>query len=259
MQIAMLIPSLNSPRASAAATPEAKAGTRRRIQRVEHANLDRKAHQILKDLIVNRQLAPGDKIPQEKLAADLGISRTPLVNALKLLEKENLVEARPRRGYYVRSFGTSEMIAVFEVREVLEGLATRKATEAATADQIERLRRFFTAFAGRKTITDRKAYAKEDEAFHSCVIEIGANAFLRSILEAHDVVHASYQTVAPEGLVRRPEETIGEHLAIINAICARHAATAERLMRAHLANTIVVLRRALATEQTARPPAAARP
>lgn len=222
-----------------------------RVRRVEHANLDRKAHEILKALIVGRQLAPGEKIPQEKLAAELGISRTPLVNALKLLEKENLVEARPRRGYFVRAFGTQEMISVFELREVLEGLAVRKATEGITAAQKERLRGFFRAFAGKKRITDLTAYAREDEAFHSYLIEIAGHRFLRDILEAHDVVHVSYQTTAAAGLLRPPEDTIGDHLAIIDAMCAGHALKAERAMRTHLANTIAVLRAQLAEDRAA--------
>jgi DNA-binding GntR family transcriptional regulator len=60
----------------------------------EHENLDQKAYLILKKMIISRKLLPGDKIPQEKLAQDLGVSRTPLVSALKYLEKEKLVEAR---------------------------------------------------------------------------------------------------------------------------------------------------------------------
>ncbi|MEO7599629.1 MAG: GntR family transcriptional regulator [Opitutus sp.] len=239
--------------APASTTPSVRAAPRGRIKQVEHANLDRKAHQILKDLIVNRRLVPGEKIPQEKLAADLGVSRTPLVNALKLLEKENLVESRPRRGYYVRAFDTREMIAVFELREVLEGLAARKAAEVITPAQIERLQRCFRTFARKKKITDVAAYAQEDEAFHSFLIEIAGHHFLREILEAHDVVHASYQTTANAGLMRPPAETINEHLAIIEAVCTRSAAAAERSMRRHLANTLSALHRQLATEQNARP------
>ena len=61
----------------------------------EHENLDQKAFSILKNLIIERKLLPGEKIPQEKLARDLGISRTPLISALKFLEQEKLVESVP--------------------------------------------------------------------------------------------------------------------------------------------------------------------
>ncbi len=211
-------------------------------RRVEHTNLDKKAYVILKTMIVQRELEPGSKIPQERIAADLGISRTPLINALKLLEKEHLVEPRPRRGFYVRVFDLDEMLAVFELREVLEGLACRKAAEAITPEQIKRLRTFFAAFAELTTITDVKAYAEEDKAFHAFLIEIGANTFLSSILETYNIIKASYQSVATEGLIRKPGETIGEHIAIIDAICQRNASEAERLMRIHLSNSIAALR-----------------
>jgi DNA-binding GntR family transcriptional regulator len=194
-------------------------------------------------MIIRRELVPGEKIPQEAIAQDLGISRTPLVNALKLLEKEHVVELRPRRGYIVREFNRQEMIALFEVREVLEGLAARKAAQTLDFAGIERLRRFFADFADQSTITDWQAYAREDEAFHSYLVAAGANTFLRDILAAHDVVHASYQTGAFAGLVRPPEETVREHRAIINAIAARDPDAAESLMRTHLANSAAALRR----------------
>lgn len=208
-----------------------------------HDNLDQKAYKALKAMIIRRDLPPGEKIPQEAIAANLGISRTPLVNALKLLEKEHLVELRPRRGYIVREFDRQEMIALFEVREVLEGLAARKAAQSLDDAGIERLNRFFAAFNEQAPIEDWQAYAREDEAFHSFVIAAGANDFLRDILAAHDVVHASYQTGAFAGLVRPPQETIREHRDIIRAIVARQPEAAERFMRTHLANSAAALRR----------------
>ena len=82
----------------------------------EHENLDQKAYQIIKEMIMQRQLLPGDKIPQGKLAQDLGISRTPLVSALKYLEQEKLVESMPRRGFFVRLFSKEEMVYIFDLR-----------------------------------------------------------------------------------------------------------------------------------------------
>ena len=96
-------------------------------------------------MIMERQLLPGEKIPQEKLAEDLGISRTPLVNALKFLEKEKLVQSIPRRGFFMRTFTKKEMISIFELREVLEGLAARKAAQKITDKEIAQLGDFFQA------------------------------------------------------------------------------------------------------------------
>ncbi|MCU0604182.1 MAG: GntR family transcriptional regulator [Desulfobacterales bacterium] len=221
-----------------------KPPARRRVVNLgaEHENLDQKVYQILKAMIMDRQLLPGRKIPQEKLAVDLGISRTPLVNALKFLEQEKLVQSVPRRGFFVRLFTKSEMIAIFELREVLEGLAARRAAEQITAREVTHLKGFFRQFAGARTIGDLKVYAREDRRFHKFVSETGSKEFLKSILETYNIISFSYQSELSEGLVRPPEETIQEHMAIIEAISKRDAAAAERLMRRHLSNSIAVLK-----------------
>ena len=83
----------------------------------EHENLDHKVYKTLKSMILEQKLTPGAKIYQDKLAQELGISRTPLVGALKKLEQEKLITAIPRRGFYVRHFSKQEMIQIFELRD----------------------------------------------------------------------------------------------------------------------------------------------
>ena len=208
----------------------------------EHGNLDQKVYEILKNMIIERQILPGKKIPQEKLAQELGISRTPLVSALKFLEHEKLVEPKPRRGYFVRLFSREEMVSIFELREVLEGLAAKRAAANISDKEIQILNGFFKAFAESTDITDFKAYAKEDRRFHNFVTEIGAKEFLKSILQTYNFITASYQYLSSEGLVRPPNDTIEEHLAIIRAIGDRDPEAAEELTRQHLRKTIAHLR-----------------
>ncbi len=208
----------------------------------EHENLDHKAYLIIKNMIIDRKLLPGDKIPQEKLAHDLGISRTPLVSALKYLEKEKLVEAIPRRGFYVRLFTMQEMISIFELREVLEGHAARRAAANITDAQIKDLKNFFKQFKLSKNIRDIRTYAREDRQFHNFVTEVGAKEFLKSILQTYNIISFSYQVVSSEGLVRPPDETIHEHLAVIDAIGDRDSEAAEELMRLHFKKTIATLK-----------------
>jgi len=224
-----------------------KSSLKRRVVNLgaEHENLDQKAYQILKAMIMDRQLLPGDKIPQEKLAEDLGISRTPLVNALKFLEKEKLVQSIPRRGFFMRTFSKKEMVSIFELREVLEGLTARRVAQKITDKEIAQLKAFFRSFIDQKDISDIRAYAREDRRFHNFLIEIGAKEFLGSILETYNIIIYSYQVVSPEGLVRHPRETISEHLAVIDAIANRDAEAAENLMRRHLRRSMEVLRESL--------------
>lgn len=207
-----------------------------------HANLDQKAYHIIKQMIIERRLLPGDKIPQEKLAHELGISRTPLVSALKYLEKEKLVEAKPRRGFFVRLFSKQEMVSIFELREVLEGLAARRAARYMTDAKIRKLRGFFRSFTKSGAIDDISGYAREDRSFHNYVTEIGAKEFLKSILQTYNIISFSYQVVSSEGLVRPPGETIVEHLAIIDALCIKDVSMAEEMMRAHFKKSIARLK-----------------
>ena len=210
-----------------------------------HKNLDAKVYGRLKAMILDRKLLPGEKIPQEKLARDLGISRTPLVNALKVLEREKLVQSMPRRGFFVRLFTGQEMISIFELREVLEGLAARRAAHNITEKEILQLKGFFQNFVGLSDITDIKAYAKEDRRFHHFLLDIGAKEFLKSILETYNIIIYSYQVIAPEGLIQSPDESIRDHFAVIDAIARREGDSAEERMRRHLKKSIDILRRNL--------------
>ena len=209
----------------------------------QHENLDQKVYSILKDMIMERKLLPGQKIPQEKLARDLGISRTPLIGALKFLEQDKLVESVPRRGFFVRLFSKEEMVYIFELREVLEGLAARRAAAKITDSQILELDSFFKHYAGQTNISDYKEYAREDRRFHGFVINVDAKEFLKSILLTTNIISFSYQVLHTEGLVRPPNETIYEHLAVIEAIKERDSEAAEELMRQHFKKSLAYLRR----------------
>jgi DNA-binding GntR family transcriptional regulator len=208
-----------------------------------HRNLDAKVYDRLKAMILEGRLVPGDKVFQDRLAQVMGVSRTPLVNALKVLEQEKLIKAIPRRGFFVRQFSKEEMIYIFELREVLEGLAARRAAVLITPAQIKQLQTFFQPFKGIKHIEDYDAYAKEDRRFHNFITELGGREFLRSILTSYNVVMFSYQVSSYGGLVRPPDETLREHLAIIRALEAKDSAKAEEIMRLHLKRSSDVLRK----------------
>ena len=139
------------------------------------------------------------------------------------------------------------MIRIFELREVLEGLAARRAAANITDTQIQQLQGFFKQFKELPQIADVKAYAREDRCFHGFVTEVGAKEFLKSILQNYNIITYSYQVVSSEGLVRPPDETIREHLAVIEAICCRDTEAAENLMRQHLKKTIVTLKQQFET------------
>ena len=203
----------------------------------KHQSLDSMIYDRLKSMIIERKLMPGEKIYQDKLAHEFGVSRTPLVSALKKLEHEKLITAMPRRGFYVRLFSKQEMIHIFELREVLEGLAARKVAMGISDSQINRLTRFFSGFQASADDIDLKKYREEDRRFHSFIIEVSGGDILSSILETFNILTLGYQFIEQEGLVRPPHETIHEHKAIIDAIGKRDPINAEELVRLHLRNS----------------------
>lgn len=214
-----------------------------------HQNLDQKIYEILKAMIIERKLEPGTKILQDKLAQELGVSRTPLVNALKKLEHENLVKAIPRRGFFVRLFSKKEMIDIFQLREVLEGLAAKRAALCITDSQVQKFQSLFKKLQAAVEAGNIKKYAEEDRQFHNFLIDIGGREFLSSILQTYNIITLSYQFQKQEGLVRAPVETIDEHLAIIEAISQRDPLKAEEVTRTHLSKSVNRLLKELEQEE----------
>lgn len=216
----------------------------------KHKTLDNVIYKRLKSMIIERKLKPGEKIYQDKLADDLGVSRTPLVSALKKLEHEKLINGIPRRGFFVRDFSKREMIHIFELREVLEGLAARKASTRITDGQIQRLDSFFSEFKTQDDLKDCKKYREEDRRFHNFLLEIGGEEILSSMLETYNILTLAYQFRDREGLVRPPEETIHEHRALIKAVCDKDPTKAEELARLHIKLSIDKMIRDLEQEDT---------
>jgi DNA-binding GntR family transcriptional regulator len=215
----------------------------------EHENLDHKVHRQIKAMILEQKLEPGAKIYQEKLALDLGISRTPVVNALKKLEQERLIMAIPRRGFYVRRFSKKEMVGIFELREVLEGLAARRACLHISNDQVRKLQGFFKGIKASDDTRSINRYAAEDRHFHNFLIEIGGDELMSSILEAYSIITFSYLGEFRGGLVRPPKETFPEHQAIIEAITKRDPEKAEQAARLHLKRSREKLSREVEEEE----------
>ncbi len=217
---------------------------------IQSENLDQKAYLIIKEMIENRELKPGEKIPQEKLASELGISRTPLISALKFLEQEKLVVTKPRRGFYVRLFSAEELVSIFEIREVLEGLSARRAAKSISNHQIVQLKEIFKPFSGDDEIIDIEAYSKADRKFHNFIAKISSREFLSSILRTFNIVSLAYLYPSREGLIRSPNETIREHTAIVEAICRHDPQAAESSMRLHLQTTVARLTEDIQSDQT---------
>ena len=194
-----------------------------------HNNLSKPIYDRLKYMIKKGTLVPGQKLIQEKLAADLGVSRTPLLKALQNLEHEMLVESIPRRGMYVRQISTQEMIDVYDCREAVESMAVKLLIDRAEDKELEKLNEVFKPFISVKKISVEQ-YRKADEIFHNMIIDLSRNPVLKKMSAVSDIHKRVYQF----GLVRSPEETIIEHANITEAILKRNYLKADQEIRNHL-------------------------
>ncbi len=196
---------------------------------IQHNDLSQPVYERLKEMIANGLLPPGQKLIQEKLAAELGVSRTPLLKALQSLEHEMLVESIPRRGIYVRQISTQEMIDVYDCREAVESMALRLVIERASDIEVLKIKKVFEPFIDKARI-DLKKYRKADERFHDMIIDLSKNPVLKRMSQLSDIHKRVYQY----GLIRPPEETLIEHMNIAGAILKRDMELADRELRNHI-------------------------
>lgn len=215
---------------------------------IHHESLEDKIYSQLRSLIVGRQLLPGERILVDQLAAEMGVSRTPVLNAFRRLGQEGVVEVLPRRGIYIRRYGKAEMVRLFAVREVLDGLATRLATTAIQPAEIEEFARAFESHDPSSTAPAAiRRYVELDRAFHCRLVELADNDQLRAAMDSINMRLFVWQ----DGVVRSPAETIPEHLAILDALRRRDPDGADAAMRLHIRRSLDQLQREAEAEEAA--------
>lgn len=201
---------------------------------IQHENLEDKIYTRLRALIGSRRILPGERILLDQLARRMGVSRTPVLNALKRLAQERLVELLPRRGIYVRRFTKREMARLFRVREALEGLSARLAATRIERADTDRLAELFRGFEGKLTPALIRRYVERDRRFHWRLVEIAGNEHLAAAMDSVNMMFFVYQ----DGLVRPPVETLPEHRAILQALRQRDPEASEAAMRLHVRRSV---------------------
>lgn len=196
---------------------------------IQHSDLSVPVYDKLRKMILNNELKPGEKLLQEKLAARLGVSRTPLLKALQMLEYEFLVESIPRRGMFVKELKADEMRDIYDVREGIETVAVRLCTERCTERQLRTLKNIWKPFVNQQPI-DFYRYRKADDKFHALLLEYSDNKVLQKIY-SHSLVQLRVEQM---GLMRSPEETLPEHLAILQAIEKKDSEMAVKELSFHI-------------------------
>jgi DNA-binding GntR family transcriptional regulator len=184
----------------------------------------------LRQQIFARQLEPGEWIDELKLAADYGISRTPLREALKVLATEGLVTMKPRRGAYVTEVSAQDMSQVYHVLALLESDAAAQVAGHASDDARARLDALHAALE--KQVRQRDAFFAANEAFHLALLEAAGNRWaLQLALDLRKVMKLNrHHSLFKRG---RLSQSLAEHRELMTAIAQRDADKAAALMRAH--------------------------
>jgi DNA-binding GntR family transcriptional regulator len=190
--------------------------------------------------ILAGDLVPGQRLVEAELAESLGASRGSVRAALIDLTHEGLVERIANRGARVRVVSVAEALHITEVRAAVEGLCAAKAATKVTDEEIEGLRALGGDMESAVTSGDVMGYSQLNQRLHEDIIAIADQPVAAEVLHrlrARNVRHQFRLAFRPG----RPQVSLPQHLAIIDAVCRRDPAAAEAAARAHLASVLEAL------------------
>jgi DNA-binding GntR family transcriptional regulator len=205
------------------------------MQKIHPSNLSlvNQAYQQLKRIILEHQVPLGGKLNEGELAAALGISRTPVREAINRLEKEGLVEILPQRGAFVVQFSEKDIYELFLIRENLEGLSAYLASEKINEKDLSKLEDCVQGFNKPFSEKDIQRYTKEDFKFHQTIVNLsGAQRLINLITTLYD--HIRIFRLTTVGLSDRMKTSIEEHRRIIEALRKKDPDESEKRMRQHI-------------------------
>ena len=200
---------------------------------IKHSNLSQRIYEILKNQIINEELAPGERLLDDKLASSFGVSRTPVREALTRLTSEGLVEIIPRSGIYVKKLTRKDVEEIYKIRKVLEGLAAREATSIIDDKKLEQLDLLLKKAKRSLNSDDYQPCIDFDVALHNSIMKNCQNSRLHSIItNLNTLIHVFRVRVARNK--EKARQALNEHKAILNAIKARDPEKAEKMMIEHI-------------------------
>jgi DNA-binding GntR family transcriptional regulator len=206
---------------------------------INHLDLTEQTYRFLKDRILQREIRPGEKISVEDVARGLGVSRTPVVNALKILESDGLVEIQPRRGTFVTHLTAKDVADLFEIRLLIELHAARRIFQENTVDKFleqieEPMSRMQGAMADDDYI-DYESFISGDRDLHMNLVRFLDNYKLVQIytdLNVHMQVARAHYLDTVENAVQAQRE----HEAMLLAIKTRNLDGLEKALTEHILN-----------------------
>ena len=207
------------------------------LPRIQAAKISDSAYEILRERVVSKELAPDQRLDLHSIEQQLGISRTPLKEALVRLEIDGLVRIVPRSGTFVTNPDRQDIMESFDVRRVLEVHAVSLAAERASAEELQVLQDIVDELGQLVQAPNRTAiyprYLKLDRDLHGRIVTLAGNRRLR-LSHSRENLHAQMARIRYRRAERELETAQHEHERIMDALMARDAEAAKAAMDAHL-------------------------
>ena len=187
------------------------------------------AYQVIREMIAEHRFQPGARLNVEKLRKELGVSRTPVWEAINKLEQEGLVKNIPNRGVYMIELTLQDTLHLYQVREALESLAARLAAVRMNDATIARMAENLTFQERAVEAVDLRTYTRLDYDFHAAVYSSSGNPYLQETLEVIK------NKMRPLAVRMHPilNQLYGHHLDLFEALKARNPHASEAAFKAH--------------------------
>ena len=187
----------------------------------------------LREAILEGNLKPGQRLMEVQLAEQLGVSRTPIREAIRKLELEGLVVMLPRKGAYVADVSLKDIIDVLEIRASLEGLAASLAAERISEEDINKLEQIMQDFNQGKDDFDVETLLRKDVEFHECIFKATNNVRLHQLINSlWEQVYRFRVTYISD--YESTKNIINEHQLILNAIKEGNRDLAKKYAQEHI-------------------------
>jgi len=206
--------------------------------------------QLIED-ILNHRLSPGDRIVETRIAQRFGVSQAPVREALRDLELFGFIVSSPFRGAIVRETSVDDLVQLYPIRSVLEGLAAREAAKRISAPDLKHLETLIKTMRRTAAGGDNRGAVEADFAFHLIIVQASGNRLLRQIWERMALATTTFLTISKS---HRSLGVIAErHVAVLDALRSGDPDAAEKAMRVHIDEPGQWLRAAMEEEKNQKP------
>jgi len=201
----------------------------------DYKNAREAAFEKIKEAIIKGHFKPGEKLVEQTLAQEMGVSRTPVREAIRRLEAEGFVVSIPRKGVVVSRADKEEIVQLYSIRAELEGLAARWAIENADEDDIRKLDEAISRMEETAASGDLDGVVQSNALFHDAIAQASKSRILCTLLKTlqDNIQRFRFRSLHLPG---RPEAALAEHKEIVAAIKEKKTEEADRLLKEHLQN-----------------------